>query len=45
MKGEMVHSPHEIISTMGKTGQDHAKSGNHAEKYISISATNQHQIS
>ena len=45
MKGQMVHSPHEVISTMGKTGQDHGKSGNHAKKHMSILATNQCQIS
>ena len=40
-----VHSPHEIICTMGKNGQDAWQKQNHAEKYSSISVTNQCQIS
>ena len=39
----LVHSPHEIISTAGKTGTTHDGSGTKAETYSSISATNQHQ--
>ena len=35
-----IEEDHEIISTMGKTGQANGGSGNHAEKCSSISATN-----
>ena len=40
----LQHSPHEIISMAGKTGTTQDGSGNKAENYSSISATNQHQL-
>ena len=40
----LMHSPHEIISTMGKTGQDPWRKRKPCRE-SSISATNQHQTS